>query len=471
MGNCILIVKIVTNMDFPTMHKEGFSEFMFRLNLGNTRIPHNKNTAGMKPVRMSPPKEVLLSLIQNIGSPATPIVKIGDEVKVGQLIAEPSSPISSPIYSSVSGKVTKMESYIRSDGTVVPAIRVESDGLMTLCEGITPPTLTDSDSFIDAIRNSGIVGLGGAGFPTAIKMAVAPKGNINTIILNGAECEPFITVDTRTMLDESKEIRDGIKLLKRFAPGVKSFIIGIEKNKSQCIDEMRKVFKDDPAVSVKALPLLYPQGAEKVLIHTATKLTVPEGKLPADVGVLVMNVTTLAAISKYVKTGMPFVERCVTVDGSAIKEPKNVIAPIGTSIGDLIEFAGGFKTDAAKVIFGGPMTGFAAYSLDEPIIKMTNAIVALSKEDAAIKPATACIHCGKCVESCPHMLEPTSFCKSLNIENPDERYERLTSLRINLCIECGCCSYVCPAGRPLVESNKIAKRFVKEYKAHKADLK
>ncbi len=444
---------------------------MFRLNLGNTKIKHNKNTAGLKPVRMPPPATVFLPMTQNLGAPSSLIVKVGDTVKVGQLIAEPSSAVSSPIYAPVSGTVTKLTAYKRTDGRTADAVIIESDGLMTPVENITPPTVTDLASLIEAVKKSGIVGLGGAGFPTAVKLNVSPDKSIHTVILNGAECEPYITVDTRTMLDEADEIRDGIELLKKCMPSVSRFIIGIEKNKPECIAKMNEVFSSDTSVSVKGLPLLYPQGAEKVLIHTTTKLTVPEGKLPADVGVLVMNVTTLASISKYVKTGFPLVERCVTVDGSAIKQPMNVIAPIGTTVHDLIEFTGGLKDEAIKVIFGGPMTGFAAHSLDEPIIKTTNAVIVFSKKDAVLKPATACIHCGKCVESCPHMLEPTSFCKALDIDNLDDRLARLEELRINLCVECGCCSYVCPANRPLVESNRSAKKFVREYKAHKNSLK
>ena len=425
----------------------------------------------MKPVKMPPPAEVLLPMSQNIGAPAEPIVKVGDYVKVGQKIADSTSPVSSPIYASVSGTVSKIDTYLRRDGKSVPAIRIQSDGLMAVYDDITPPTITDSGSLISAMRASGIVGLGGAGFPTAIKMSLSPNACIHTVILNGAECEPYITADTRTMLDNSEDVKYGIELLKKIIPGATKYVIGIEKNKPDCISEMKRIFQDDESVSVKALPLRYPQGAEKVLIHTVTKLVVPEGKLPADVGVLVINVTTVAALARYVKTGMPLVERCVTVDGSAIKSPMNVIAPLGTSIRDLIEFTGGFKESSAKVIFGGPMTGSAAYSLDEPIIKTTGAVIALAKNDAVFKPATACIHCGRCVEACPHLLEPTSFCKALDIDDQGERFARLEALRINLCVECGCCSYVCPASRPLVESNRIAKNFVREYKAHKANLK
>lgn len=444
---------------------------MFRLNLGNTKIPHCKNTANMKPVRMPPPSEVLLSMSQNIGAPAEPVVKVGDQVKVGQLVADSKAPISSPIYSSVSGTVVKIESYMRSDGKTIPALRIQSDGLMTVTDGIAPPAITDFQSLISAVRASGVVGLGGAGFPSAIKMNATHVGKVRTIILNGAECEPYITVDHRTMIDDADDIRYGIELFKSFVPGVENFIIGIEKNKPDCISKLKEVFSDDDTVDVRSIPLLYPQGAEKVLIHTLTKLTVPEGKLPADIGVLVVNVTTVAAIARYAKTGMPLVERYVTVDGSAIKSPMNVIAPLGTRICDLIEFAGGLNDNPAKVIFGGPMTGSAIHSLDEPIVKTTNAVLAFSKKDAVQKPATACIHCGKCVESCPHMLEPTSFCKALEIDDRDDRLARLEELRINLCIECGCCSYVCPARRPLVESNRIAKNFVREYKEHKANLK
>lgn len=234
---------------------------------------------------------------------------------------------------------------------------------------------------------------------------------------------------------------------------------------------MKKIFANEPSVSVKSLPSLYPQGAEKVLIRNTTGLTVPEGKLPADIGVIVINITTLAAISRYVKTGMPLVRKCVTIDGSAIKEPKNVIAPIGASIRDIIEFAGGFKETPGKVIFGGPMTGWAACSLDEPISKNTNALLAFSEKDSIFKQPSACIHCGRCVEACPHHLNPTAFSKALEIENVDDRMAALEAYSVTLCMDCGCCSFVCPANRPLVENNRIAKNALKEYKAHKATLK
>lgn len=438
--------------------------------LGNTHIPHRKNTAKMPAVRMTPPKEVLLPMCQHIGTPATPIVKVGDEVKVGQKIAEATGYVSSPIYSSVSGKIAKMETYLRPDGRSVPAIRITSDGKMTLADDITPPPVSDLDSFISAVRESGLVGLGGAGFPTSVKLDAVKKGAIDTVVLNGAECEPYITSDTRTMLDDSELIEDGIALLKEYIPSVKSYIIGIENNKPECVAKMREVFAHDDEVKVVSLPSKYPQGGEKILIFNTTKRVVPEGKLPADVGVLVINVTSLAILAKYIKTGMPLVERCVTVDGSAVASPKNVLAPIGTSIGELIEFAGGLKEQPGKVLFGGPMMGQPACSLDEPITKTTGAVTILNVKDSTEPPVSACIHCGRCVNACPVSLNPVEFSRALQLEGKQDRAERLEHYKINLCIECGCCSYVCPANRPLVQNNRIGKAEVREYKAHFGSL-
>lgn len=444
--------------------------FRFRF-LGKTRLPHRKNTASMPAVKMAPPADILLPVEQHIGAPATPVVSVGDEVKVGQLVAEASSAMSSPIYSSVSGRVTKIDSCLRSNGKKVSAIRIESDGLMTPYEKITPPDVHDLDSFLDAVRKSGVVGLGGAGFPTAVKLEGVKKSEIHTVILNGAECEPYITCDARTMIDDAESLKYGIELLKKFMPEIKSYYIGIEANKPECIAKMNETFANDDAVTVKKLPSRYPQGAEKVLIRNITGLTVPFGKLPADVGVIVMNVTTLAKIASYVKLGMPLVEKCVTVDGSAIKEPKNVIVPLGASIADVVEFAGGFTEELGKVVIGGPMTGFAAYSFDEPVIKTTGAIVAFTKKDSVHLKTTPCIHCGKCVDACPHLLTPTAFTKALSITNEDERMEKLDELGISICVECGCCSYVCPANRPLMENNRVAKNALRSYRAAKKDLK
>ena len=420
---------------------------------------------------MPPPAVVCIPMDQHIGAPATPIVKVGDFVKVGQCIAEASGYVSAAIFAPLSGKVTKIEPLLRLSGQSVPAIYIENDGEMTVSDTVTPPAITDTDSLIEAVRACGLVGLGGAGFPTAVKLDAVKKGAIHTVVINAAECEPYITSDARTMLDDTDSVREGIALLQRVVPAIKHYIIGIENNKPECIKTMKEAFAGNSAVSVHSLPSLYPQGAEKVLIRNTTGLTVPEGKLPADVGVIVMNVTTLATLAKFAKTGMPLIEKCVTVDGSAVQNPQNVIVPIGTPIRDLIAFTGGFADEARKIILGGPMTGRAISSIDEPIAKTTNAIIALSVKDTKEIHATACIHCGRCVDVCPHSLNSTAFSKALDIENKDERMARLEEYSINLCMECGCCAFVCPAKRPLIENIRVGKAALKEYKAHKASLK
>ena len=439
--------------------------------LGKTKIPHRKNTANMPAVRIAPPTEVLLPVSQHIGAPATPIVKVGDEVKVGQKVAEASGYVSAPIYASVSGKVTKIENYLRPDGREAPAIRILSDGEMTPHENLAPPAINDLEDLVAAVRESGIVGLGGAGFPLSVKLDAVKRGGIDTIIFNGAECEPYITSDTRTMLDDTDLLLDGINILRKFMPTVKSFIFGIEKNKPECISRISETFDEYDDVSVVSLPSLYPQGGEKIIIYNTTKRVVPEGKLPADVGVIVLNVTSLAALVTYLTTGMPLVEKCVTVDGSAVGNPRNLIAPIGTPIRALIDAIGGLKEPAGKVIFGGPMMGVAACSIDEPIAKTTNAITILNVKDSTEPPVTACIHCGRCVSNCPVGLNPTEFARALNIESKEERVARLEENKLNLCMECGSCSYVCPANRPLVQTNRIGKAEIREYKTYLASHK
>lgn len=439
--------------------------------MGNTHIPHHKNTAGKPACVMTEVKEVLLPLSQHIGAPATPTVSVGDEVKVGQRIADAGGYVSSPIYSSVSGKVAKIEDYLRPDGRRVPAIRITSDGLMTPFEGITPPKVTDLESLITAARDSGLVGLGGAGFPVSVKLDALKKGNIDTLIINGAECEPYITCDTYCMLNESDWIYKGVKLFESFAPTLERIIIGIEKNKPLCIENITKLFANDEKITVKRLPDTYPQGGEKVLIYNTTGRIVSEGKLPADVNVLVMNVTSLSILAKYVETGAPLVSRCVTLDGTAVAEPKNIIVPIGTSIKDLIEFGGGLKEDAGKVLFGGPMMGTPASSLDEPIVKTTGGITVMGRKEAILADATPCIHCGRCVRGCPLHLSPITFSHALSVESKEEKIAILEDSKVMLCMECGCCSYSCPANRPLVQNNRIAKAVLREHQAHNANLK
>ena len=424
---------------------------------GKTRIPHRKGTAESIPVRMPPPAEVVIPMVQHIGASATPTVKEGDTVYLGQKIAEAGGYVSAPIHASVSGTVKKIESIMRSDGRTVAAIRIASDGLMTPDPSLSVPAPADFDSFSAAVRESGAVGLGGAGFPTSVKLDAEKKGLIRTVIVNGAECEPYITSDTQTMLRDGADIYDGMMLLKRFI-SAEEFIIGIEKNKPVCIEKMRMLFSEEESHDVKviSLPSTYPQGGEKILIYNTTGREVPEGKLPADVGCLVINVTTLAFLGRYFRTGMPLVEKCVTVDGSAVLHPKNLIVPIGTPIDAVLEFAGGVSQDVGKVLYGGPMMGIAICQTSDPILKTTNAVTVLNKKDALPKHTTPCIHCGRCVAACPMRLNPTQYSKALRLP-ADEMIALLTEEKLGLCIECGCCSFVCPAGRPLVENNRIAK--------------
>lgn len=422
--------------------------------LKSVKIPHRKNTKASFPVKMPAPQLLYFSALQHIGAPAKPVVKIGDQVKVGSVLFEASGFVSSPVYSSVSGKVKKIEDMLQANGSYQQCVVVENDGLNTVDESVKAPRVNDFESFIEAVRASGVVGLGGAGFPTAVKLGVKDLSKIECVVINGAECEPYITSDTRTMLDRADDIAEGVQLLKKYL-GVKKIIFGIEKNKSECIAEMKKI----EGVDVKALPSIYPQGAEKVLVYNTTGKVIGEGKLPIDVGVIVINCTTLATIASYIKTGMPLVEKCVTVDGSAVKELKNVIVAIGTPAADVFEFCGGFKAEPAKVIYGGPMMGISVAELSVPVLKQTNALIALNEKEASPKKTTSCIRCGRCTNNCPFGLAPVSFAKAL--EQND--MEALKHLHANLCMECGCCAYVCPAGIPLVQKNKLAKAALADY--------
>lgn len=437
--------------------------------LGRTHVPHNKNTSGTEPVRFYP-EQILLSTVQHIGAPAVVCVKPGDEVKVGDKIAEAGGFVSSPIYSGISGTVKKIEDLLRPDGKKVPAVRIESDGLMTAKE-VTPPVINSLDDLVNAVRESGVVGLGGAGFPTAVKLAAAKSGKIHTLILNGAECEPYITSDTHTMLTASAKIRAGVETLLRHIPTITRLIVGIEDNKPECIEKMTETFRDLEIAEVMPLPSLYPQGAEKILIHNTTGIIVEEGKLPTDHGILVMNVTSVTELQKYFETGMPLTERTLTVDGSAVDEPKNITAPIGTPIRALLEFAGVDKDKIGKVLWGGPMMGVSICSLDEPVLKTTNAVTVLTEKDSRYVKHTACIHCGRCISACPMGLNPTLFARSLKVGDKDERVARLNEGKVLLCMECGCCSFVCPARRPLVQNNRLGKGEVKGHTAHLASLK
>lgn len=432
------------------------------MKLHGIKVPHKKNTANCVPVRLSVPETVRIPMSMHIGKPAKVAVKRGDTVKVGQLIGEADGFISAPVHSSVSGTVAKIEEMTLSNGAKGQCVVIDTDGEQTVFEGVKPPVVTDLQSFTEAVRQSGAVGLGGAGFPTFVKLSVKDLSKLDAVVINAAECEPYITSDTRTMLDKSDDIMRGIEAVKKYLQPNR-FIIGIEKNKPGAIKKMQELASQSEGVEVKVLPSSYPQGGEKVLVFNTIGKIIPKGGLPLDVGVIVINVTTLAFIGNYLKTGMPLVNKCVTVDGSAVKEPKNVIAPIGMSIADVLEQSGGTKSEVAKALYGGPMMGLAVPSLDSPILKNTNAITAMDIKEATPPKTTPCIRCGACLNHCPLRLDPREIARAYKLGSVED----LQTLHVDLCMECGCCSYICPAHRPLVQTNKLAKALLRVNQAKK----
>ena len=290
------------------------------MRLKGIRVPHKKNTADKAPVKMPLPKWVKIPMSMHIGKPAVPLVKIGDRVKTGQLIGKAEGFISAPVHSSVTGVVKKIEKLTVYGGAKTDAVVIETDENQEICESVTPPAVSDFDSFIQAVKESGIVGLGGAGFPTFVKLSVKDLSKLDAIVINSAECEPYITSDTRTMLDRTDSIARGIRLLQKYLQ-TERVIIGIENNKKKCIDKMQEMSQSIKGVEVKILPSVYPQGGEKVLVYNTVGKIIPKGGLPIDAGVVVINCTTLASIADYIKTGMPLIEKCITVDGSAVKNP------------------------------------------------------------------------------------------------------------------------------------------------------
>lgn len=423
--------------------------------LKGVHVPHRKNTASAPAYRMADVDSVTIPVSMHIGAPATASVKVGDEVKVGTLIAEQNGFVSSPVHSSVSGIVTAISDILLSNGKTAPAITIKSDFNMTPDESIAPVEVSSREELLEAIKKSGVVGLGGAGFPTYVKFATEKP--IEYLVINGAECEPYITSDSFIMETERENILFAIRTLVQFF-GIEKVIIGIEKNKPAAIAAMKDIASACDNVSVKVLPSLYPQGGEKVLVYHTTGRVIEAGRLPIDVGCVVCNSTTIATIGKYLLTGMPLVEKCVTVDGGAVAEPKNVFVPIGTSIESLINFCGGYKCEPTKILYGGPMMGISVPDATFPVMKNTNAILALNDREAEAPKVTACIKCGACINNCPFGIDPPAIARGLRQQDA----ALIRKAGAEVCMECGCCSYVCPAKRPIVQNNKLAKQFLRE---------
>lgn len=425
--------------------------------LNGIHVAHRKNTTNCATTPMPVPDTVAISLLQHMGGADKPLVKAGDTVKVGQLIADSDAFLSAPIHSSVSGTVKAFEDYITPIGHRTQYIIIETDHEQTVSEEVVPPTVNNKADFLAAMKRSGLVGLGGAGFPTHIKLNPKNIDEVDTLIVNGAECEPYITADNREFLECGESVLEGIDILVKHLE-LSSVKIGIEDNKPEAIAKMRALIGDRKGYEVVALRAQYPQGAEKVIIYETTGRIVPEGKLPADAGVIVMNVSSTSFVAQYIKTGMPLVNKRLTVDGGAIAQPKNVLVPIGTRIIDVVSFCGGYKEPASLLLMGGPMMGTAMYDDTYAVIKNNNAILALTEKDLKFYAETACIRCGRCAQTCPINLMPAEIERAVKLADADS----LKELKVNLCMECGCCAYACPAKRHLVLTNKLGKKLLRE---------
>ncbi|AFS78011.1 electron transport complex protein, subunit C [Gottschalkia acidurici 9a] len=401
------------------------------------------------------PKMVTLPLQQHIGAPCEPIVKVGDSVKIGQKIGEASGFVSAAVHSSISGTVKKIAEVDTPNGKILSVI-IESDGTDAVHESVKPKGSLDKltkDEIVNIIKEAGITGLGGASFPTHVKLSPPPEKKVDTVVLNGAECEPFLTADHRLMLEQPEKVIFGLKAIMK-AVGVTKGSIGVEDNKKDAIEALKKAAANEPNIEIVELETKYPQGDEKRLIDATTGRKVPVGGLPMDVGVVVNNVGTAAAVATAIQTGMPLIERIVTITGGAINTPKNLIVKLGTPFKEVIEQCGGYKGTPGKIIMGGPMMGGAQFTDEVPVIKGTSGILVLSEEQAKIPEAQQCIRCGKCVEVCPVNLQPVSI-RQLSVK---ERHEETEKLNVLSCIECGSCSFICPAKIPLLQSIKVSKQ-------------
>ena len=418
---------------------------------GNKQLTEHKPT-----VAAAIPKRAVIPLSQHIGAPTKPLVIIGQELKKGEKIGETTGFVSAPVHASISGKVVAIGSFPHTLGVDMPSVVIESDGKDEWVAGLKENpdyNLLSSDELKKLVQDAGIVGMGGATFPTHVKLSPPKEKPIDVVILNGAECEPYLTSDHRLMLEKSKEIVDGLKILMRILNVSKGYI-GIESNKPDAIEVMIKAVAGSPEIKVWPVKVKYPQGAEKMLIKAISGRTVPAGGLPMDVGVVVQNVGTAEAIYEAVRYGKPLIERYVTVTGRGVKDPKNFLVRIGTPFSQLIEEAGGLTDSAAKVISGGPMMCMSQYTLDVPVIKGTSGILVLPKSEVSTKSYGPCIRCARCIDACPMKLQPSYI--GIYIEKG--RYEDAKEYNLMDCFECGSCTFVCPANRPMVQWVKKAKK-------------
>jgi len=422
---------------------------------GGVHPPYHKELTKDKAIEQaSLPPEVVIPLHQHTGAPCQPLVQKGDKVLAGQKIGQADAFISAPIHSSVSGEVKTIEPRPYFAGTLVLSVVIVPDEEQKKMHIDVPKREEElTPGKVRAIvKEAGIVGLGGAAFPTHVKLSPPKEKPIDSVIINGCECEPYLTCDHRNMLEKSEELIDGLKIIMKTVGASKGYF-GIEVNKPDALEKIQALVSQEKKIEVVPLETRYPQGSEKHLIKALLGREVPSKGLPMDVGALVQNVGTTIAISEAVRQGKPLVERVLTVTGSAIKNPKNLMAKIGTPVKYLIEECGGFNGTAGKIIFGGPMTGIAQTNLEAPIVKGTSGIVVFSQEEANELEIKPCIRCGRCIEVCPMSLLPNF----LGIYGEVGIWEQAERYNVFDCIECGCCAYICPAERPLVQWIKLAK--------------
>jgi len=428
---------------------------------GGIHPPEMKEATEALPLSAAPaPDEVVIPLVQHIGAPCQPCVKKGDEVKRGQRVGEPGGFVSAPVHASISGKVIAVEPRPHYLGRKTPAVVIQSDGKDEWLDGLNVETDISGlsrEAIVERVMAAGLVGMGGATFPTHVKLSPPPDSPIDTLILNGAECEPHVTCDNRLMIERPEDIVAGLKLMMQLVHAGRG-IIGVESNKPEACEALHRAAEAEEAISVEVLPTKYPQGSEKQLIFALTGRKVPAGGLPMAVNVVNQNVGTTIALYEAVRYGRPLVERALTITGSGVERPANLVVRIGTSIHMLLDQAG-LKPDTNKLILGGPMMGLAQYTFDIPVTKGTNCILALA--DAESWEHGACIRCGRCLAACPMGLNPSAI--SIACEAKD--IDAIKATQILDCFECGCCNYVCPSKRPIVHWVKFGKAELAKLKA------
>lgn len=433
--------------------------------LGGIHPSDGKKLSKDRPIKAVLPKgDLVYPLSQHIGAPAKPVVSKGDHVLTGQMIAEAGGFVSAPIYASVSGTVKAIEPRRVVTGDMVESIIIENDGLYEEVEYVVPKPYTElnRDEIVALVQKAGVVGMGGAGFPTHVKLQPKNPAKIDYVIANCAECEPYLTSDYRRMVEEPEKVVGGMRIMLKIFENAKG-IIAIEDNKPDCIQIMKELTKDNPRILVKALQTKYPQGAERQLIYATTRRMINSSMLPADAGCVVDNCDTICAIYQAVTEGKPLMHRIVTVTGQAIKKPRNFLVRIGTNYHELIDEAGGFKEKPVKIISGGPMMGFALFDLDVPTTKTASALLCMTKDEVSRNEPTACINCGRCVEVCPGRVMPNKLA-DLAERFDKETFEKCDGME---CCECGCCSYVCPAKRQLTQAIKTMRKVILEDKKKK----